>query len=319
MKTSRRLFVLRLALAVLGVALAIAVPARIGFTTVLASVRPALSVLPLCVACELVRVLCEACATRLALGRTVPHGPMLLAHLGSYAAGTVFPAPRPAAEAVKTSVLGEYVGVPEAASAGATMQAATFFAVGSMCLLAGLTTLGTKLSWVLFGNTAMLFATGLLLRVVMRSARAVRWIQGRWPRRAETLGRLHAVARTGHVLALGPSGFLLLGLFVRVFEQYFITRSMGGAPSVLGAISAEGVRLIGASVGVLVPGQLGVREAIFAMSADALGTTVAKATAVAVFTHVVELSLALIGFVALLFFRPRTPFITPDRPPVTPG
>ena len=306
-KTSQRLFFLRIALAVLGVALALVVPARIGFATVIASVRPALAVLPFCVGCEMLRVLLEALATRLALGRPVPHGPMLIAHLGSYAAGTVFPAPRPAAEAVKTTVLGDYVGVAESASAGATMQAATFFAVGSTCVLAGITTLGTSLSWALFVNAALLFGLGIVLRVVMRSKRAAAALQRRWPKRADTIERLHAVARTGHVLALGPTAFLLLSLFVRVLEQYFITRSMGGAPSVAGAIAAEGVRLIGASVGVLVPGQLGVREAIFAMSAEGLGTTAATATAIALFTHVVELSLAVLGFAALFFFRARPP------------
>ena len=75
--------------------------------------------------------------------------------------------------------------------------------------------------------------------------------------------------------------------------------------AVTGALTAEGVRLLGASFGVLVPGQMGVREAVFALSAEALHTTEAAATANALFTHLVELSLALVGFVALAVWRLR--------------
>lgn len=305
----RRLHLVRVILAFLGVALALAVPLRLGFAEVYASLRPALPVLPLCVFCELGRVFCEAAATRLALGRRVPWGVMTLAHLGAYAAITVFPAPRPAAEALKTTVLGEHVGVPESASAGATLQAATFFSVGTMCLLASFATRGTPLSWVLLGNTALLYTLGTVLRVVMRSARAAAWFTRRWPKRKDAIERLHAVAKMGHVLALGPSACLLASLFIKVLEQVFITKSMGGTPTFFGSVANEGVRLLGASAGVLVPGQMGVREAVFAFSAKSLGTTAAHATAISLFTHAIELSLAFIGFAALLIFRgkPKVP------------
>jgi len=46
---------------------------------------------------------------------------------------------------------------------------------------------------------------------------------------------------------------------VRLFAQYHISRAMGGAPGLNGALRSEGVRLLAASFGVLVPGQLGVR------------------------------------------------------------
>jgi uncharacterized membrane protein YbhN (UPF0104 family) len=300
------LVIMRVVLALLGLALAVAVPARLGFAEVAEAVRPAMRVLPLCVLCELGRVFCEACATRLALGRPVKWGPMTLAHLGAYAAITVLPAPRPAAEAVKTSVLGDHVGVPEAASAGATIQAAVFFSVATMCGLAALMTRGTNVSWVLAGNCTLLIVLGIALRAMMRSERVARFLTKRWPKREATIARLHAVARMGHILAIGPTVCLVVSLFIRVLEQYFITVSMGGSPTFSGAVAAEGVRLLGASIGVLVPGQMGVREAVFAFSADALGTSAAHATAVALFTHVVELSLALVGFIALLVFSSRS-------------
>ncbi|NOU31837.1 MAG: hypothetical protein HOO96_28370 [Polyangiaceae bacterium] len=288
-----------------GVALAVAVPARLGMGKVLEAVRPALTVLPLCFGCELLRVCCEAGATRLALGRKVPWGPMTLAHLASYAVSTVFPAPRPAAEAVKTTILGEHVGVPEAASAGGTLQAATFFSVGAVCGLAAFTCLGTRLSLALFVNSGLLLAMGVLLRGLMRSSRLTAFLGRRWPKRRATLERLHAASLQGHIFAFGPTACLVLSLSVRVFEQYFIIRAMGAKPSVTGALTAEGVRLLGASFGVLVPGQMGVREAVFALSAEALHTTEAAATANALFTHLVELSLALVGFVALAAWRLR--------------
>ncbi|MEO7328470.1 MAG: lysylphosphatidylglycerol synthase domain-containing protein [Minicystis sp.] len=290
--------------ALLGVALAILVPARLGFAGVLSAVRPALAVLPLCLGCELLRIGCESVATRLALGRPVPWRPMLFAHLVSYATGAVFPAPRPSAEAVKTTLLGDYVGIPEAASAGATLQAATFFSVGILCTLAGLACRGTSLSLALFVNAGVLITLGILLRGALRSTRVLAFVCRRFPKRAATVQRLHAVAKNGNLLALGPTSCLLLSLFVRVFAQYYISRSMGGAPGLGGALRSEGVRLLAASFGVLVPGQMGIREAFFAYSAEALGTTEAKATAMALFTHLVELSVALVGFTALAL-RPR--------------
>ena len=307
---TRKLHAIRVVVALLGVLLALAVPMRLGFGAVYASLRPALPVLPICVVFELGRVVCEMFATRLALGKHVPWGVMTLAHLGSYAAVTVFPAPRPSAEALKTTVLGEHVGVPEAASAGATLQAATFFSVGSMCLLAAIATWGSPLCYALLINTTLLFLLGVGLRVVMRSDRAAAALARRWPKRKDTIMRLHAVAKTGHVLAIGPSACLLVSLFIKVLEQAFITSAMGDPPTFMGSVANEGARLLGASLGVLVPGQMGVREAVFAYSAGSLGTTAAHATAVSLFTHAIELSLAMIGFAALVVFRAK-----PKLPP----
>jgi hypothetical protein len=295
--------IVHLLIAVVGLGVALALPARLGFAQILALLRPALAVLPLCILLEIARVLCEAIATRLALGRAVPLRPMVFAHLASYAVSTVFPAPRPAAEAVKTSILGPFVGAPEAAVAGTVLQAATFFSVGLVSLLGSLCLWGSGASVALLVNATLLLLLGGSLRGLLRSVRLRHWLVRKWPLRSELIVRLHLAACRGHLLVPGPSLCLLASLGIRIAEQAILETSMGGRATVRGAVGAEGVRLLGASIGVLVPGQSGVREGVFALSASALGKSEASATAIALYTHLVELSLASVGFLALALFR----------------
>jgi uncharacterized membrane protein YbhN (UPF0104 family) len=79
-----------------------------------------------------------------------------------------------------------------------------------------------------------------------------------------------------------------------------------GAPGTLaGAFAAQGVHLVVASVAVFVPGQLGAREAAFGLAAEALHTTTAAATSIALLAHASQIALAVVGFVVLFAWRRR--------------
>jgi hypothetical protein len=60
--------------------------------------------------------------------------------------------------------------------------------------------------------------------------------------------------------------------------------------SAAGALSANGVGLVGASLGDLVPGQLGATDATFAVSAGTVGLTRESAISVALVIHLVQMT-----------------------------
>jgi hypothetical protein len=67
----------------------------------------------------------------------------------------------------------------------------------------------------------------------------------------------------------------------------------------LAALAVQGLNLVAAAVGVMVPGQLGSAEAIFALAADALGSTPAQAVSIALLAHTVSLAFAGMGLTLL--------------------
>jgi hypothetical protein len=286
-----------------GLGLAVIVPWRVGTAAIWQALSPAWPLLPVCFVCELVRVGLEAVATRWALRRAVPVTPLLLTHLASYAVGAVFPAPRPAAEALKTSLLGPHVGVPEAIASGVVLQAATLLSIATLSLVGAASLFGTPLGVALLANAGVLLLVGVGLRALSRMKALVAWVARRTPRYAPSIARWQAASQEGPLVPWGPSACLLLSLGVRVFEQLLLERRMAGAWSPRAALDAECVRLLGGTVGVFVPGQGGVREGLYAMSAESLGKSASFATAIGIYTHVVELAVAALGFVVLATWR----------------
>lgn len=288
---------------------------RIDPVELLRTARPALAILPICVACELAKIACETFATRHALGpwaKKVPLGTLYRIHLVTYGVGQVFPMPRPAAEATKAALLAPH-GVPYTAStsSGTTLQSATLLAMAVLSTLSALFVVdapGLPLRALLVVNAVMLALLGVGARALVRSERAMRALGRRFPRLAAPLLDVREEASRGPLVSPWPSLLLTAGNLFNVLEIAVAAHAMSALPSPFAAFAAFGAQLVSGTVAVFVPGQMGAREAAFALASGALGTTEVRAAAISAFTHLVQLGLALFGFLLLFSLRrPRDP------------
>lgn len=277
--------------------------------------RPALAVIPLCLACELAKIACETFATRHALGpwaAKISFGKLYRIHLVTYGVGQVFPMPRPAAEATKAALLAPH-GVPLTAStsSGTTLQSATFLAMALLSTVSAVFVVdapGLPLRALLVANAVMLALLGVGARALVRSEGAMRTLGRRFPRLAAPLLEVREEASRGPLVSPWPSLLLTMGNLFNVLELAIAAHAMSALPSPFAAFAAFGAQLVSGTVAVFVPGQMGAREAAFALASGALGTTEVRAAAISAFTHVVQLGLALFGFLLLFSLRrPRDP------------
>jgi len=304
--------------ALVGLALTVTMVVKLGPREIAGAMRPALVTLPACFACEALRVLFEALATRAGLGpwaKRVPFTRLYAMHVVTYAVGQVLPLPRPAAEATKAALLRPH-GVPLSASvsSGATLQAATLVGVGTMsgvCALFVARVPGVPLAAILLGNMAMLLGLGIGLRALARSATVTSRAARSLPKLAHAIAAFREESLRGPLVPVVPSFYLTAAMVLNVVELAIVGHAMGAGGGLAGAFAAFGVQIVAATAGVLVPGQLGAREAAFSLAAGALGTTPLLAVGISTFTHGVQLAVALVGFVVLLALRPARPAPSP--------
>ena len=80
----------------------------------------------------------------------------------------------------------------------------------------------------LFGNAALLFLLGVGLRALLRSERAVRWAQKRFPARAVLLERFRAAALPGDLFVFRPALFLALAMTCQVLQMKVLAGGSSG-------------------------------------------------------------------------------------------
>lgn len=285
----------------------------VGVATLSEVLVPALPWLPLAAAFELGRVALDALSTRYTLGsrgREVPPWPLIGSHLVAYAVMGVAPAGRATAEAVKASLLSRWIGGGAAAAAGTANQANTLLSSGTFTAFSAgaayLVTGSSILTWALLGHFVAMNASGLALRAAARYERLGAWLGRRFPRLQRHVAAFHDLSRETSLYPARPVLAMMLGRALQAAHFAVLAASVGIRPSVAGALALHGVYLVVAAIGVLVPGQIGASEGAFVLAADTLGTTVARAMAIALLAHAIQLTLVIAGLVVLMLW-PRAP------------
>src|SRR5262249_25449665 len=98
---------------------------------------------------------------------------------------------------------------------------------------------------------------------------------------------------------------VLFGRVLQILQYAIIARAVVANASVTNALVAQGLNLIALAVGALIPAQVGVSDGAFAMSSNALGTTVAQAISIAFLAHVVQIAFIAAGALAAVAWRAR--------------
>ncbi len=258
---------------------------------------------------EGVRVVAEALATRALHGRAlrVPWWPMLRAHLAGYALAMTMPAGRTVAEVGKAAMLAPWAGTSRSVAVGATNQALVMLATGLVALPCSLAA-GARGHVVLAGAVAVqgvaLVGLGGALLAALRSPAVGRWVRRRSARftgwGAEASERPPA---GGVAVALGC---FAVHRGVQALQVGALLGALGRA-DVARTLGLTGASIVGTSVGVAVPGQLGAIGAAMALAAPGLGIPAAQALALALVIHVAQFTWVALGFAAWAATRAGRP------------
>lgn len=298
---------LRVGLGIVGLVAIVVTVRRVGLDEVLGTLRPALAWLPLLAALELGRIGAETAAARIAYGAyaaRIPLRTLFRANLIGQSIANLAPAPRMVNETIKATVLAPYVGAAAATSVGVIIQAATLISVGLFSLPCGaaIYLLGGAgvWFWAALIHAIVLVSTGAALRATSRSARLGRWLGKVFPRVAPSAGEFGEHARGVGLFAIGPTLALMGNRVFQTLQLYVAARATGIDTGFVQALAAQGVNLVAAAVGVLVPGGLGTTDGAFTLAAELLGTTAARATALALLLRSTQLVWLAIGVTVLL-------------------
>jgi uncharacterized membrane protein YbhN (UPF0104 family) len=209
------------------------------------------------------------------------------------ASAVLLPAGRAAGEAARATVLAPLIGATGAAVACAELQACALVANAAVSVVAAAVAWrsgAVPLALAVLGNGAVCSVLGGALLMVARSG----WF-GRFLRARFGAGALYTRARPARVL--GAIAACASGRAIQTAQYGIVMHAVGGVANLRSALLAQGIHLVGASVGDAVPNQLGVTEGAYRVFARALDleSSPARALSIALVIRVAQLALALSG------------------------
>lgn len=251
----------------------------------------------LAVGIESLRILFEALATRSLYGDAVkvPWWGLLRAHAAGYALAMTTPAGRSVAEASKAVLLSRWVERGRSVGVAVTNQSLVMAATGfvAMACAAAADALGSRaLTSATAAQGAVLLLAGFGLLATARSRPFGAWVARRIPRLAAVAIEAGDGARTPGV----PAAFACFTAHRCVqLAQVFVLLGALGRWSPLTALALTGALIVGTSVGVAIPGQLGAVGGALALAGPGLGIPAPQCLALALVIHAAQFTWAAAG------------------------
>lgn len=294
----------------------------LGFANVRHALAGSAPYLAIAVVLEAGILVCSTLSLRALYGKAagrVPASQFARAALIGYAVQGIIPAGRAAAEATRASLLARWVGAGFSGAAAARMQAVVLIANGLISIPAAIAaalaqgrTVGA--SWLPVAialNAGVALALGFSLIAVVRRAHVGAWLGRHWKRARAFGAELDTALAEEPPVPVRAIAWEFVGRGVQVLQQAVLISCVGGVVGVGSALSAEGIHLVGAAVGDLIPAQLGATEGNFTLAASALGIAAASAAAIALLAHLAQLLWVSVGALVPLVWRP-CPTTAPD-------
>jgi hypothetical protein len=271
--------------------------------------------LPLIFALEVLQMGTDFLALRSILGarwRQIPRATWVRSSAISYAMMTLLPAGRAAGEVTRATLFSRYIGTPRAATTSTCLQAAYLSANGVLSLAACLAVasrfgLRAPLALLLAGNVvAQAIIAGSLL-AILRAARVGRWLD-RMRRRfvpgakdsppLDPEEQRRIPWRAALVCSMGRAG--------QTLQYGIILHAVGGILTPRNAFITQGIHLVGATLGDMLPNQLGATDGAYRAFAVDLGFAgePARALSIAFVMRIAQLTLASICVVVASLTRP---------------
>lgn len=231
--------------------------------------------------------------------RNVPVAVWVRSGLMAYAIMILFPGGRAAGEVVRATQIAPYVGGGKAAAYGARLQASTmlgntiisvpaamacFWALGLATQHGGSADASDSshaLPWLVLGNGLVTAAIGGGILFASRRSKVGGWL-GQKFRGLAAQGASFDEALREETPWTPPILFSVLGRAFQTVQYGIILLAVGGSLGVVSALISQGIHLVGAGAGDLVPNQAGITEGAYWMFADALGLSADPAAAVGI-------------------------------------
>jgi uncharacterized membrane protein YbhN (UPF0104 family) len=236
--------------------------------------------------------------------KRIPRSSFVWAGLIGYPVQILVPMGRAVAEAARAAVFARHVGAAHAAVSAARLQAVLLLANGGICIpCAGAALLlgsSKVLPLAILGNGLVMLTLGAVMLYAGTRSRIGEWL-ARLTSRLEGFGASFDERLRGEPIF--PKGALLATFSARVVQVIqcgVLVAAVGGHLGLLEAFSAEGVNLVGATIGDLVPAQLGATEATFTWTAGNLALDASDALSIALLVHLGQMFWAAVGLIAPL-------------------
>ncbi len=259
-------------------------------------------------------MICESLAIRDLLGasaRKVPAAVWVRSAALAYALMILLPAGKAAGEVARATALARHVDKGKVAFAAARLSGASLLAIAAMSAVAAPIAAcfgepGTKLSALSALNALVTAGLGGTLVALSRNPSLRRRLLARFPSLDDGLHK----EREGEPAPLPVTATLLCfsARCVQVVQYGLVLAAVGGAVTVPRAILASGAHLVSATIGDLVPAQMGVNEGAYTAFAGSLGLAHApeRAISIALIVRIAQLVLASICLTVATLLAPRS-------------
>jgi len=266
--------------------------------------------IPLLLAIEAGRIVCEAATTYAISKRArgdIERSSLARIHLIGYAAMSLMPVGRAASEAVKAAMLAKTIGGPRSMAIATTNQALALLSgalIAAPCALAAY--LLTGASAITIAVTIYMLISVVSFAVVQLTGRG-RALGGLFRRRYARIGRAAESLRgaLGEIPVV-PRRALALAVcnrMLQVLEMGVLIHAASTQFSPSRAFFAQGLNLVGGSLADFIPGQLGAIDSAFAFFAPTLGVAAAHGVAMGAIFHGIQICWAVVGATTPLWWR----------------
>ncbi|MDQ3031740.1 MAG: flippase-like domain-containing protein [Myxococcota bacterium] len=306
--------VARVVLFVLGVSAVVLLVRSAGPELVLATVLEAGPWLPLIIVLECCFMGMDAVALRGLLGehgKRVPFAVWVRTAMLQYGVMQLLPAGRAGGEIARAAGLSPHIGGAARAAAAATrLQAATMLAntlISIPCYIAVAfaDSAHSALGYAVLVNALGTAAIGTVLILTVRRSKFGGWLGKRIPF-LEAHGPVfdeelrHGTPWTPAIVAT------TIGRSFQALQYGLILLAVGGTLTLTSALVAQGIHLVGAGMGDLVPNQVGITEGAYTLFAPALGLEgqIAKAIGIALVARICQFSLAGLSLTVTAVWKP---------------
>ncbi|MFO0681766.1 MAG: hypothetical protein U0234_06935 [Sandaracinus sp.] len=308
-------------LVVLGIAAVVALVNEAGPDAVFRTLLDAAVFLPAILALEIGFMSMDVFALRAFLGERGANVPFLVwlrTAMLAYGVMILLPAGRAGGEVARAAGLTPYVGGSRAAALATRLQAATLIGntlISIPCYVAvGLASdnFGAGLAWAVLINGV---GTGLIGGAIIFASRrsSVGSFLGKRIRALASHGEDFDEALRDDVAWGRPIALTFFGRGLQAVQYGLILLAVGGTLTPLSALVSQGIHLVGAGFGDLVPNQVGITEGAYRLFASTLGLADAPARAIgiALIARLCQFFLAGVSLGVSALWKPATPASAP--------
>jgi uncharacterized membrane protein YbhN (UPF0104 family) len=234
--------------------------------------------------------------------RQIPPATWVRSSAIAYAMMTLLPAGRAAGEVTRAALFSKHVGTSRAATTSTCLQAAYLSANGVLSLVACVAVasrfgLRAPLAMLLAGNVVFQAILAGSLLAILRAARVGQWIDRM--RRRFVAGAKDSAPLDPEERRRVPWRAALvcsLGRAAQTLQYGIILYAVGGTLTARNAFITHGIHLVGATLGDMLPNQLGATDGAYRAFATDLGFAgdPARALSIAFVVRIAQLSLAAI-------------------------